>query len=126
MGVQTRGDGWIKSNELKGAALDWAVAQVSGAELDIIDMPSGPYIGLKGRTPDGFPTHYSPSTMWGHGGPLIEEYGVRFLSHGDEYVAIPKKGDGNVYSAPGHLTSAMRAIVASELGDEVDIPEELL
>lgn len=125
----------IKARELEGAELDWAVAQVTGVELDIIEMPSGPpHIGLKGRTPDGWPRAYSPSTDWNQGGPLIEQNDVTLSPNiGDQYGAherwhalVPTSAtSGRSAMGPTPLVAAMRALVFARLGDEVEIPDEL-
>jgi hypothetical protein len=104
----------IKTNELTGAALDWAVAKCEGIiNGDVLDVG---FI-LEGG--------YSPSTNWAQGGPIIEREGVSL-----EYSAQPEKwcacimADQEVYG-PTALIAAMRCYVASKLGDEVDVPEEL-
>ena len=111
----------IKTSELKGAALDWAVGQAH-------------------RDADLVPVAYS--TDWAFGGLIIEreKIGVWWAHHvvddeGNEY--------GNHWYAETGLTddsaderhvcmtgetpliAAMRCYVASKLGDEVEVPDEL-
>ena len=76
--------------------------------------------------------NFTPSTDWTQGGPLIERekinlmhavpgsinYSLGILCTAHDYVRYM---DG---STP--LTAAMRCFVASKLGDEVDVPKELL
>ena len=105
----------MKTSELNGAALDWAVNQIE----ECCDDPHTP----------------SFSTDWAQGGPIIER--ERFtLEHlygaGDVWVATltcEDKKFGGVEcfeeQGPTLLIAAMRCYVASKLGDEVDIPEEL-
>ena len=112
----------IKTADLIGPALDWAVAQcegkIYGYKHQLVD-------DCRGVIP------YSPSTDWAIGGPLIEQecLDVRvFAEHGAP--------DGGPYwiserhPAVGHgptpLIAAMRCVVASRLGDEVDVPDELV
>ena len=99
----------MRTNELTGAALDWAVAKCEvGAEfIGEIDDP-----------------HFY-STDWSQGGPIIEREGIELLceSLGFRWVAIPQKGPEWRGTTP--LIAAMRCYVASKLGDEVEIPEEL-
>src|SRR5574337_1442837 len=58
----------IKTSELSGAALDWAVAKCEGDELAALNIQ--------------FPEqakHYrrvSPSSDWAQGGPIIEREGI--------------------------------------------------
>ena len=102
----------VKTNELTGAALDWAVAKCEGVV----------YHG---------PAWTKYSTDWAQGGPIIEREGVNL----DNYAKNPKwsawtpapdreSGEAQAYG-PTPLIAAMRCYVASKLGDEVEIPEEL-
>lgn len=91
----------MKTSELTGAALDWAVAKCEGKDADC-EVHAGNV--LYGRVTSGF-IHYTPSTNWAQGGPIIER------------KKIPNTGD---------LASAMRCYVASKFGDEVEIPQELI
>ncbi|SDO70975.1 Protein of unknown function [Halomonas shengliensis] len=125
----------MRVRELEGAALDWAVAQVTGIELDIIGMPNGAqHIGLKGRTSDGWPDVYSPSTDWSQGGPLIEQHlielhthtGQQYGEHERWYAVCPVSATGARCSlGPTPLVAAMRALVFAKLGAEIDLPEGL-
>jgi hypothetical protein len=106
----------MKTSELTGAALDWAVAK-----CELPDDWSGAEIVL------GDATDYS--TDWAQGGPIIEREGIWLQPE------IGKEGTGNAWYAvsmhdtdsygPTPLIAAMRCYVASKLGDEVDIPEEI-
>ena len=114
----------MKTNELTGKALDWAVhqARFEGACHD-----------------EPFPSY---STDWAQGGPIIEReelsiepqytagglecwvaYGhnLRYDDHGN-YI----QGSDNRQYAPTPLIAAMRCYVASKLGEDVSIPEELV
>lgn len=117
----------VKTSELTGPALRWAVAQIekvrlTGAGFQYLRKTYGDECVRLGHG-----GAYSPDTNWSQGGPIIERR--RVLFHGE--------GDGNAYNAwivepysraggPTHLVAAMRCCAASELGDEVDVPEELL
>jgi hypothetical protein len=71
------------------------------------------------------------STDWAQGGPIIEreeisiEYGrAEFKSEWIAYkLGLPD--EDNPQGGPTPLIAAMRCYVASKLGDEVEIPEEL-
>ena len=82
------------------------------------------------------------STDWAQGGPIIEREGINTFKYNKlntsefdtwgAHKVIPRKAmDGDEYSAalcldgPTPLIAAMRCYVASRLGDEVDVPEEL-
>ena len=119
----------MKTSELTGAALDWAVALCNG----IVDkwFDSG-HLTVNGEI-------YSPSTDWSQGGPIIEREKIT-LEHlygagdagADVWVATltcEDKKFGGVEcfeeQGPTSLIAAMRCYVASNLGDEVELPEEL-
>ena len=118
----------MKTSELQGAALDWAVAKCEGWEVEylndgitqcLIQKPSG---------------RFAPSTDWAQGGPIIDREGISICnleanSSGVEgwTAAIGElwspQDDGWVSATP--LIAAMRCYVASKLGDEVEVPTNL-
>jgi hypothetical protein len=109
----------MKTSELTGVALDWAVAQAEGE--DYCDHDGVDNIGNAFEA-----TRYS--TDWAQGGPIIERerIALRYDSNEQEWQATYPDEDGWIYgwgSTP--LIAAMRCYVASKLGDEVEIPEEL-
>lgn len=120
----------IKTSELKDKALDWAVAKTQG------DTPVfRPHQNSKGATvyrneglrQAGVP--FRPSLEWAQGGPIIDREDI-CIKQG-KYIptsAYIYKGDGYAAYLQGDtpLIAAMRCYVASKLGDEVEIPEELL
>ena len=108
----------IKTSELTGGALDWAVAVSKGYQpfTDgiswIIDV-GGTYI----RVP-----YYS--TDWRQAGPIIEREKIDLrCMYGRDGSVVWRTvhADG-----PTPLIAAMRCYVATKLGDEVDVPEELV
>ena len=79
---------------------------------------------------------YSPTTSWAQGGELIEREEIcikrqKPCSIGYEWNAwiwtkhIAKGGSSAGGSGPTPLIAAMRCFVASKLGEEVEVPEEL-
>lgn len=127
----------IKTNQLTGAALDWAVAK---CEERITGFNLGGGLQVRGRTeegaelPDAWDLWYEwhPSTDWAQGGPIIEREGIdidclRCGGKIDGWIAALPMFDEAKYqeSSPTPLIAAMRCYVASKLGDEVEIPEEL-
>lgn len=68
----------------------------------------------------------TPSTDWAQGGPIIEREHI-----GTYHFVLPEDGwaasvfDDPIYVGPTPLIAAMRCYVASKLGDEVEVPEEL-
>ena len=117
----------IKTSELQGAALDWAVAKCEVTEpIEEFD-----YFFLKNHD-NGF-CYYS--TNWALGGPIIEREGIavdceRSSGRVSGWVACnevagDENWDANVHYGPTPLIAAMRCYVASKLGDTVETPEEL-
>ena len=108
----------IKTADLIGAPLDWAVAK--------IDQPQWSDDDCRLWVQD-YEYQYSPSTIWSQGGPLIEreeiglEWGPRLKEM--EWLAWLPKNDSY---GPTPLIAAMRCFVASRLGDEVEVPDELM
>ena len=116
--------------ELIGAALDWAVAKCEGRS-DVYYCPPLKAMAWESTDVDEETAlgaaiyQYHPSTYWSQGGPIIERENIALYPHGDgtyeaEVFLNPKRGAG-----PTPLIAAMRCYVASKLGDEVEIPEEL-
>jgi len=76
----------------------------------------------------GHDVNYTPSTDWAQGGPVIERERISFVSPNeviDEWEAIHPTQMNNESYGPTPLIAAMRCYVASKLGDEVDVPDEL-
>ena len=118
----------LKTSELTGAALDRAVAKAKRIELS-----HGCYNRLlvDGRMSAGqkMLAPYNPSTDWEQGGPIVELEGInlRALS-GALWEAETWSAEGGQYllDGPTPLVAAMRCYVASKLGDQVEVPNELV
>lgn len=113
----------MKTSDLIGPALDWAVAKCEGVE----------YLG--DHICDGLGNWHEPtcySAFWAQGGPIIER---------EKIGVYPSQSVSGVWAArpdyktapsaphtfgPTPLVAAMRCYVASKLGDKVELPEELL
>ena len=106
----------IKTNQLTGDALDWAVAKCESEEVRFI----------KGQletlwTDNG----YKPSTDWSQGGPIIEREKTAIKENGYGHW-FAKVGAGKWMRGPTPLIAAMRCYVASRLGEEITVPEAFL
>ena len=121
----------MKTDELTGAALDWAVAKCEGYE--IVRM-RGNEITFLDRTDDGAlnERQIGYSTDWAQGGAIIEREKIDVMWCGDRWCAYTADaecttGDDRQLVTEGAtpLIAAMRGYVASKLGDEVELPEEL-
>ena len=121
----------MKTSELTGAALDWAVAKceqrnITGFRNGFVFVdgdPGGVVLGMG----------YCPSTYWAQGGPIIERerISMRVNAQGGRWVAFIDNGGryGGIegrQTGPTSMIAAMRCYVASKLGDEVDVPEGLI
>jgi hypothetical protein len=98
----------MRTAELTGAALDWAVAKCE-------EFDNG----------DWLPDY---STDWAAGGSIIDRECIT-VEHAGVWVGrCWKDSDGDEQieiEGATPLVAAMRCYVASKLGDEVEIPDEL-
>ena len=111
----------MKTSELIGPALDWAVAKCEAYPMGIwYDEDEMPMVR------DDEVPEWKPSTNWSQGGPIIEREGID-IEHDFEVVARKYLTDEYAEEwGPTPLVAAMRCYVASKLGQDVNIPEELL
>lgn len=133
----------IKTSALIRTALNWAVAKcetkhpIYHRNYSVLEEK----LGIKGYNISvetkydslgrNYNPPYSPSTDWAQGGPIIEREKISTtIDHSGLWIAF----NGYNYSDEkefvqcdrSQLIAAMRCYVASKLGNEVDIPEELL
>ena len=114
----------LKTSELQGAALDWAVTKCEGYDSEV----DGPVWGM-----------WKWATDWGQGGPIIEREGITVSrteqkSHKGQPIWVAylikhlfeDRYEHEYQGGPTPLVAAMRCYVASKLGDEVEVPNELL
>ena len=118
----------MKTAELTGVALNWAVAMCEGWKYTTARDNTGQYPWLIKVGRDINPKQYRPSSNWMQGGKIIEREGISILStESGEWCATIGElyyEDDNPRS-PTPLIAAMRCYVASKMGDEVEIPEEV-
>lgn len=117
----------IKVSEASGPVLNWLVAKCRGKGIEF-DCPGDPWLTVDGIADQ--PLHsYTPSTDWSQGGPIIErkQLNLSCLSN-DVWDAWPNTGMSDDTFCQGHtpLIAAMRCHVVSELGPEVEVPDELV
>lgn len=142
----------IKTSDLNGRALDLAVALCEGGTGLWYDTVATWWIKIAGEDralSKGWSQSFNPSTNWAQGGPIIERARItvspyshdEFNDDGVEWLAIltdPEAFVGannydTVFELCGQFTcrgltpliAAMRCYVASKLGDEVEVPDEL-
>ena len=134
----------MKTNELTGHALNWAVAMAEGDKVyrPRLGRPSDwdkeAYLADGSddrwvvRVQNPKVAHfvdwtYTPSGDWMQGGPIIEREKLDVFCSGNVWDASTGDRHPNVIkSGTTPLVAAMRCYVASKLGDEVEIPAELL
>ena len=112
----------MKTSELTGAALDWAVTKCEGFDHAVTSSEWG---------------MWGWATDWAQGGPIIERERIAVTPitvmvgedrgrkewFANRENAQPRPGAYHDGDTP--LIAAMRCYVASKLGDDVDVPEEL-
>lgn len=147
----------VKTAELIGPALDWAVWNCAGGVDAYPKTASGAaFLKLwKGNSAK----YIHPSTDWAQGGPIIEREKITVVCAEGDYnhskagtsecydtYWVATKGmlsasdvygpqgddwgycfqiDADDIQGPTPLIAAMRCYVASKLGDEVEVPNEL-
>ena len=103
----------MKTHELTNVQLNWAVAKCEGNTGDF---------GIDG---------YTPATNWAQGGPIIEREGINLDKYAktpqwSAWTPAPERESGEAQAfGPTPLIAAMRCYVASKLGDEVYVADEL-
>ena len=126
----------IKVTEATGPALDWLVWEIAGGPAAYPKMVGANFL----RAWNGNSTKYiHPSTDWSQGGPIIERGKIAILpndghrfSQWHAFCWAPSQhdltfedGQSHNQRGPTPLIAAMRCFVASKLGDEAEVPDEL-
>jgi hypothetical protein len=95
----------IKVSEATPTQLDWLVAFAIGWH--------------------GTPKRPAYSTNWAIGGPIIYREGISWHCANKSSWHAYAYGSADNFNGPTPLIAAMRCFVASKLGDEVEVPDEL-
>lgn len=124
----------VKTAELTGAALDWAVAKCEGWESgkymmspDIRKDVNGKVIGIMVPKNHEY-MWFKPSTDWAQGGPIIERERISIRQWTNVPIVnayMPVDGAEWATDATSPLIAAMRCYCCSKLGNEVEVPDEL-
>ena len=117
----------IRTNTLTGTALDWAVASIEKLPADLLTWHDGEPVVQRSLLGHTHLLRCEFSTSWAQGGPIIERESISVWARGNEWAAesfVPNQ-QGIECVGPTPLIAAMRCYVASCLGDEIDVPEEL-
>lgn len=123
----------VQVKDATGSVLDWMVAKACYPDEEINTKSGFPYL-IFGR--------FNPSVNWAQGGPIIEREKIATspLTDGtwSAYVAngtrwVPRNQSGvEVYNwefkqtGSTLLIAAMCCYVTSKLGDQVEVPDELI
>lgn len=123
----------VKTAELIGPALDWAVAEAIGVNPFCINSSF-----IIAETPE-FLSHvlpiggsrFHPSSDWSLGGPLIKKNLIAFSVEREDVILAVLCDEYGMYisgwrQGETHLIAACRAIVAAKLGDTVLVPAQLV
>lgn len=130
----------IKTSELAGPALDWAVAKCEGEAPEILinntvnESVAGIrryHITIVSAVHETWQATYSPSTNWAQGGPIIEREDIHWgmshtTGHSKIYIVSIFRNYERPMVGPTPLIAAMRCYCYAKLGDEVEIPDELM
>ena len=146
----------VKSNDLRGIALDWAIAQVliftGDLTADSEEHSTGkPYFNCKFGVPSvwgegkeqkgttnqdtgkpwvmhGPGGSFEPSSDWRDGGELLDKFCVDLTTMADGSICanLGTVGIQKYSHGATRLEAACRAVVFSYLGEKVLIPVELL
>jgi len=108
----------MKTAELSGAALDWAVAKCEGFGDSPRFMEIFMYQQSRGMG-------YCYCTDWAKGGAIIEREGIDLKRITDALWDAHMRNVNFYEDGSTPLIAAMRCYVSSKLGDEVELPEEL-
>lgn len=120
----------IKTSELTRAALDWAVAKAKGETVTWEGKGTHAFLTtseIRFLADWDTAQEYSPSTDWAMGGPIIEREWIDLHCVNDSLweAECPATGGLAMQNGPTPLVAAMRCYVAAELGEEIEIPEQL-
>lgn len=112
----------IKTMNLEGEALDWAVAKCNGEEK---------CWGRSRLKPHDLHKGHSYSTDWSQSGKLIDLERICIeVGHDGVWLAYIKQNYEDakefVHSGSSALEAAMRTLVQSKLGPVVEVPDELM
>jgi len=127
----------LKTTELQDYAFDWAVAKSLGLHVTMTRggwfvFDSDAYSEFRNDYNDDKLQSFRPSTNWAQGGPIIEREWLDVTpwpNESDEDLRWQCKQHDSidcVAFGPTPLIAAMRCYVASQLGDEVEVPDEIL
>ena len=108
----------MKTSELTGAALDWAVMHCEHPNNTL-------QFFFKLRALHALHSSFYYSTNWAQGGPIIEREKIAVQSPNDKGWYARDYAFKTHTSGSTPLIAAMRCYVASKLGNTIEIPKEI-
>ena len=114
----------VPTYKLNGVALDWMITQLEEPKICFSH-----FLSMHGHYAYDTGT-FDYSTCWKLGGPIIERERISIrpdVASPDfrAFVIRSPNGLSHRHIGPTPLIAAMRCYVASELGEEVNIPDKL-
>jgi hypothetical protein len=119
----------IQTSQLIDAPLDWAVAVCLGGHTLRFDTVCTFWMTLGDKDVAlgnaSWAQSFAPSTNYAQGGPITEAEGIPTCpDHPSGWIAVG--ADERHWKGPSRLVASLRCLVASRLGDEVNVPDPLL
>ena len=125
----------VKTRDLSSEALAWAVAKAEGLAVHLeppqYGNPWRVFVRCDGEVTTRL-ERYNPQDDWSMGGLLIEKYAAMVRGFPNQMYAtlaiarVRINGALAWRSGQTPLVALSRAIVASKLGDTVQVPKELM
>lgn len=121
----------IKVSETTNNQIDWLVAKCEGFSYEAYEYTRNKW--AKGLH---IPDHWKPSENWSQSGPIIDRMfseGLRIHNaehvtgvHNSNLIAASLKGSEWFHFGPTLSIAAMRCYIASRMGDNVEVPDNLI
>ncbi|MEX0445199.1 phage protein NinX family protein [Xenorhabdus sp. SGI246] len=121
----------IEISELKGMALNWAVAKAEGLDVHLKDYSDVGQCLCFWPDSESESVEYSPSTDWEQCGSLIEKYQIYLfneaLPEGHAWSAsYPESVPTDYGDGETPQIAVCRAVVNKKLDYVIDIPDEFI
>ncbi|WP_210014968.1 phage protein NinX family protein [Pseudomonas palmensis] len=122
----------VKTADLVGEQLAWAVAEAEGLDVHVAKphygTPARVFVQYRGESTERC-ERYDPHESWALGGRLIQQHQVNLhapQTSDDCWAAwVTIRGKDFCHGGWQPLAAACRAIVATKFGDTVQVPKEL-
>ena len=132
----------VQVKDAEGSVLDWMVAKCEVTRSVRMFENSKGFRVYKNERMKMQGINFAPSTVWAQGGPIIDRQDIQWCKlngqieawSGFDYIdwridwdSEARMPEGSGFGiGPSILIAAMRCYVSSVLGDEVEVPDELI